>query len=57
MQPLRKQPIPLLGGDEANYLLALKKEFVQTMQCSPYHIKAEVEKVGKLISKMHFLFL
>ncbi|XP_076807413.1 DNA-directed RNA polymerase III subunit RPC7-like [Clavelina lepadiformis] len=42
--PSRQPPLPLVGGDEAKYLLALKKEFLQTMQASPYFIKAEQEK-------------
>ncbi|XP_002130699.2 DNA-directed RNA polymerase III subunit RPC7-like [Ciona intestinalis] len=42
--PLRQQPVPLLAGEEADYLLALQKEYIQTMQNSPYFIQAEQAK-------------
>nr|CAB3265036.1 DNA-directed RNA polymerase III subunit RPC7-like [Phallusia mammillata] len=42
--PLRQPALPLLTGDDVNYMLALKKEFVQTMKNSPYYIQAEEAK-------------
>ena len=48
LQPLRQQPVPLLAGEEADYLLALQKEYIQTMQNSPYFIQAEQAKNGTI---------
>ncbi|XP_039265145.2 DNA-directed RNA polymerase III subunit RPC7-like [Styela clava] len=42
--PLKKRPVPLLTGEDQDYLLALQKNFEKTMRDSPYYIKKQEEK-------------
>ena len=38
MQPLQFKPLPLKIGEEWDYLLAVKQEFIAHMQESPYYL-------------------
>jgi len=45
-QPLRQPPLPLTSGDDVTYLLALQKEYLQTMRSSPFYVQAEATDDG-----------
>ena len=44
LQPLEFKPVPLLAGEEFDYLLALKQEYRAAMKESPYYIKTPEKK-------------
>ncbi|XP_071387049.1 DNA-directed RNA polymerase III subunit RPC7-like, partial [Centroberyx affinis] len=37
--PMEQKPLPLAGGEEAEYMLALKQEFRGAMRSLPYYIQ------------------
>ncbi|XP_002730860.1 DNA-directed RNA polymerase III subunit RPC7-like [Saccoglossus kowalevskii] len=42
--PLQFKPVPLLSGEDHDYMLALKQEYRGTMKDSPHYIKADSKK-------------
>jgi len=44
---MEQKPLPLMGGEEAEYLLALKQEFRGAMKTLPFFIQPAAAKRGQ----------